>query len=340
MRDIAKALQVATSTVSSVLSGKTVERRISEKTRQQILSYAAQCGYQPNMIARSLRTGETRVIGMLVEDVANPFFAAIIKNVERILVNSDYELFCSSSENNLEKAIALLNAYKERRVDGYIIAPMDGLEPMISELIDRDIPVVLFDSYIPSLKAYSIVVGNFNGTYEATRHLQRNGYVHIAFMTVDINFTHLEERAAGYVKAMAEQGTTTFIAKITHHVSAETRLEEIARFLTNYPQVEAVIFGTNYLTVSGLQAIRKIDSRIPQDIAVVSFDDIEYFQLVTPGITTIAQPVESYAKEITAKLMDGIRKRNKKVSVMVLKTVLIERGSSAPKFLSNAPINL
>jgi len=331
MRDIANALNVTVGTVSSVLNGKAAERRISEKTKQRILAYITQCSYQPNMIARSLRTGKSRVVGMLVEDMANPFFAAIAKNMERILFNLNYKLFCSSSENDTQKAVDLLNAYKESRADGYIVAPMPGLEQTIEGLISNDSPVVLFDSYIPNLKEHSIIVDNFEGTYNATRHLQNNGYSNIAFITIDSMLAHLEDRALGYIEALKENKSAIFISRINHEASTDLKRKEIAHFLTENTEIDAVIFGTNYLTITGLLAIKKLGKKIPVDMAVVSFDDIEYFQLVTPEITTIAQPIENYVKKISIKLLGKINKKNIVTSEMVLKTILIERGSSAPK---------
>lgn len=330
IKDIADALHVAISTVSAVLNNKAAERRISEETRLKVLKYARECGYQPNMMARGLRMGESKIIGMLVEDMANFFFAEIAKKVERILFNSGYKLFYSSTDNDPDKAISLLKAYRDRRVDGYIIAPMPSLEKDITHLIDQGNPVVLFDSYISKAKANCVVIDNYEGTYKATEHLLKNKYRNIAFVTVDSKLAHLEDRKNGYEGAMKKKKLTTLTGKISHNASHPERENEISEFLVSNPGIDAVIFGTNYLAINGLQAIKKLNLQIPYDIAVISFDDNDYFQLITPEITTIAQPTDGFAREITRKLLDNILGKEVEMSETVLKTTLIERASSLP----------
>ena len=127
IHDIAKQLNVSAATVSFVLNGKATEKRISGEMEQRILKHVKQLGYRPNRVAKSLRTGKSKIIGMLVEGIADPFFAAIARNVEEQAYKLDYKIFYASTENETRIAKEILGAFRDTQVDGYIIVPPPGL---------------------------------------------------------------------------------------------------------------------------------------------------------------------------------------------------------------------
>ncbi|ANI90070.1 hypothetical protein A9P82_12715 [Arachidicoccus ginsenosidimutans] len=330
INDIAKELNVAISTVSAVLNGKAEERRISAAMAQRVMEHARKIGYKPNMVARSLRTGKSNIIGMLVEDISDPFFASIARLVEKRAAEHDYKLFYSSTENKPFIARSLIRAFRDRQVDGYIIAPTPEIEKEINLLKNEGVPLVLFDRYFPEAETNYVVVDNFESSYKATKHLMDNGYNNIAFVTIKSNQTQMADRLKGYEAAMTEMGYPTVMKKVDYSMSDKILYDKIEAFLKANPKIDAVFFATNYLAVNGLKVIRNLKLQIPENIAMLGFDDNTHFNLFTPSISSVAQPIEQIASEIVRVLMKDMLGNAKEISKehIVLNCELIVRNSS------------
>ncbi|THU40178.1 LacI family transcriptional regulator [Niastella caeni] len=333
IHDIAKALDLSATTISFVLNGKAEEKKISEDVRKRVSDYIKEVGYQPNMIAKSLRTGKTHIIGMLVEDISDPFFSCISRGIETIAYNHKYKIFFASTENDTEKTKALIKVFRERQVDGYIMAPPAGVEEEIRALMDDDIPVILFDRYLPSLNTSTVIIDNFSGSYQAVKHLSENGFSGIAFLTLNSEQTQMHARLQGYLKAIEESGCQPVVQKLPSKLSHELSAEMVQEFIKQHDKIDAIIFATNYLAISGLQAIRDMGLAIPDDIAVIGFDDNTHFNLFTPSITAVAQPIEEIAQEVVRQLLNALsNERESRIRRMVMLPVkLIVRNSTYPK---------
>lgn len=332
IHDIAKHLNVSATTVSFVLNGKTKEKRISEEVKKRVLRYVQSIGYQPNQIAKSLRTGKSRIIGMMVEDIADPFFSSIARGIELRAYEFGYKIFFVSSENETKKAKDLIKTFRERQVDAYIIAPPPYLSDEIKTLIDDEIPVILFDRHYPDLKTNNIIVDNFQGSFNAVQHLLHNGYATIGFVTLNSDQTQMQERLQGYLTAIKSIHQKRYILKLPYGMPQFKMVEQIKAYLQKYPQFDAVFFSTNYLALSGLQAIQDSGLNIPKDLAVVSFDDSPVFRLFTPTVTAVAQPVDQIAEAVINKLMPCLHQSDSRSpkETLVLPTKLVIRNSSAP----------
>jgi LacI family transcriptional regulator len=307
IHDIAKELNVSATTISFVLNDKAEEKRISDEVKKKVLDYVKQVGYRPNQIAKSLRTGKTNIIGMLVEDISDPFFSSISRGIESIAYKHHYKIFFASTENDTEKTKALIKVFRERQVDGYIIAPPPGIEDEIKALMDDNVPVILFDRYLPSLSTSTVIIDNFSGSYQAVKHLEENGFSNIAFITLESDQTQMHTRLQGYVSAMEESLKDPIIKKLPYKLSHELSAEKLVQdFIVKHDMVDAIVFGTNYLAINGLKAIRNLGLSIPDDIAVVGFDDNTHFYLFTPSITAVAQPVEEISEEVVKQLLDAL----------------------------------
>jgi LacI family transcriptional regulator len=331
IHDIAKHLQVSATTVSFVLNGKAGEMRIGEAVQKKVLQYAKKINYQPNLIAKSLRTGKSRIIGMLVEDISDPFFAAIARGIEHRAYQLGYKIFFASTENETEKAKDLLKVFRERQVDSYIIAPPPGIAPEVEALLENEFPVILFDRYFPELQTTNVVVDNYNGAYKAIEHLWRNGFSQIGLVTLDSSQTQMQDRLQGYNDALRQSGQKKCFLKIPYLTTPEGSVAKIKAFLQKHSGMDALLFGTNYLAFSGLEAINELGLRIPGDLAVVSFDDSRFFRLFSPAITAVAQPVEKIAESIIQQLLKNIETppAERQVETVVLETEFIVRQSSA-----------
>jgi LacI family transcriptional regulator len=333
IHDIAKHLEVSIATVSLVLNGKGKEHRISDALAERVLKYVDEVGYKPNQLAKSLRTGKTHVIGLIIEDISNPFFATVAWLIERHAFARGYRILYCSTDNDTAKAKDLLTMFQERHIDGYIIAPPAGVEKEIESLLKSSIPTVLFDRYLPGLPTDYIVVDGEAGVYQATRHLLDQGIARVAFLTTESEQTQMASRLAGYTRAMHEQGQPLSVQRILldFEGNKEKCVAAIYQFLQENPACEAVIFANNSLTIYGLEAIARLGRRIPQELAVISFDDNDLFRLHSPTITAIAQPVEALAETLINVLLEKLTTDQPEpptVQQLVLPTSLVVRGSS------------
>jgi LacI family transcriptional regulator len=149
--DIANSLNISKTTVSFILNGRAQEKRISDELVKRVLKYVKEVGYKPNSLAKSLRTGKSNIIGLLVQDISNHFFATIARRIEDLAYQSGYKIIYSSTDNDTQKTRELIAMFRDRHVDGYIITPPDNIEDDINELISDGFPVVLFDRYLPKV---------------------------------------------------------------------------------------------------------------------------------------------------------------------------------------------
>jgi LacI family transcriptional regulator len=332
IKDIARELNVSATAVSFILNGKAKEKRISEEVVKKVEKYVARTGYKPNSLARSLRTGKTHTIALMIENIANPFFANIARLIEEKAYKSGYKIIYSSSDNDPSKTKDLLQMYRERHVDGYIITPPEEIEKELQSLIAAGLPVVLFDRNLPGVECDSVVINNEQSTYNATKHLTGQGFKNIAFITLNSLQSQMQDRLNGYEKALAEKKLPIVVKELsyTNTTDPSELIRHISAFLKRKPGLDAVLFGTNYIGVSGLKAIRNLGLDIPGDLAVVSFDDHDVFQLNSPSITAIAQPIEIIAEKLITLLLGRLTastktKTNKNI---VLPAELLVRNSS------------
>lgn len=329
IHDIARHLNVSATTVSFVLNGKTEEMRISEAVKKKVLRYVKATGYQPNLIAKSLRTGKSKIIGMMVEDIADPFFSAISRGIEHRAYELGYKIFFASTENETEKAKALVKVFRERQVDAYIIAPPPHFGNEIRSLMDNEKPVILFDRYDPDLQTNNIIVDNYEGSLKAMQHLTGNHYSSIGFVTLQSDQTQMHDRMQGYLDGIKKSDQKKYILKVPYLMAKNKVIDRIKAFLLKHPQLDAVYFSTNYLALSGLQAITELNIKIPDALAVVSFDDSPVFCLFSPTITAVAQPVEKIAEAVINKLMTCLNSTaGSATETLLVPTELIIRKSS------------
>lgn len=333
IHDIAKHLEVSIATVSLVLNGKAKEHRISDALAERVLKYVEEVGYKPNQLAKSLRTGKTHVIGLIIEDISNPFFATVAWLIERHAFARGYRILYCSTDNDTAKAKDLIAMLQDRHIDGYIIAPPTGVEKEIESLLRSNIPTVLFDRYLPGLPTDYIVVDGEAGMHQATRHLLDQGMTRVAFLTTESDQTQMAARLQGYTRAMHEQGQPPLVqcVPLAFEGDRETSIAAICQFLEANPACEAIVFANNSLTIYGLEAIARLGRRIPQDLAVISFDDNDLFRLHSPAITAIAQPVEALAETLINVLLEMLTTDQPEPPArqqIVLPLSLVVRGSS------------
>lgn len=329
--DIARQLNISPTTVSFILNGKAKERRISDELSEKVLKFIEEVGYKPNVLARSFRTGKTHTIGLIVENISNPFFANLALYIEEKAYKNGYKILYCSTENDPAKARDLMAMFKDQRIDGYIITPTEGIREDIDALAETGAPVLLFDRTFEGSKHDYVGLNNFESAYKATEHLLQQGYREIGFVTINSLQSQMLQRLLGYEKAIDKYKCRHYVKEIAYSLEPKNMKEHIIEFLKRKSKLDALVFGTNYLGVCGLKAIKQLGYSIPDDIAVISFDDHVLFELYSPGISAIAQPIEAMSEQLINILLEKLLQKKQTKREQVLPGTLIERGSTAKK---------
>jgi len=332
IKDIAIQAGVVPSTVSLVLNGKTKEGRISGELAEKIRRIAADAGYVPNQTAVSLRTGRSKILGLIVEDISNVFFATLAKVIEDRANSLGFKILYCSTDNDDRKGNDLIRVLLNRQVDGFLITPSGGMMNDVMKLMDQRKPVVLMDRYFSDLETPCVLVDNFAGVRMGIEHLVSKKYRRIAYVTNDLEQVQMFERERGYretVKIHLGEVDEKLVLKLPYHVHTEEGVKLITAFLQANDDVDAVFFATNYIGIFGLESIHQQELAIPGDLAVVCFDDHDIFRLMLPGITCIRQPIEEIAAAAVDLLIRQVHDNELVITERQLKQpVLVLRNSS------------
>ncbi|HVF97270.1 MAG TPA: substrate-binding domain-containing protein [Flavisolibacter sp.] len=328
IKDIARALSVSPSSVSLVLTGKAKERRISDGLSDKIIAKAEEMGYQPNRAAVSLRTGKSKTIGLIVENIANHFFSSLAHTIQEEARHFHYNVVYCSTENDAQKGREVLQLLHNQQVDGYIITPTMGMEAEIEKLVKWKKPLVLMDRNLPGLKVPFVMVDNYQGVYEGMDYLIKKGNRKIGFVLVNLNMVHMQEREKAYVDALRKNAIpfeAERLLRLDYSVSKEEAVAHITRYLTKQSDLEAIFFATNYLGIYGLLSMKELGLRIPADIKMLCFDDHDAFELYRPAITVVQQPIQEIARTALALLVAklGHAKSPRKTQILIPPELLI-----------------
>jgi LacI family transcriptional regulator len=309
--DIARKAGVSVSTVSFVMNDKAVKMRISREVIEKVENVAREMGYRPNQLARGLRTGKTKTIGLIVENISNAFFATLAKTIEDEAKKYDYKVVYCSTDNDEEKARELINMLSQRQVDGYIITPTQHLSEDIRRLLAENKPVVLIDRYFPQHEEIpAVLVDNYEGVAKGTKYLLEKGYRRIALVTIEAEMAHMKDRLQAYYDTMASHGITVderLVKVVAYQIGRDSALREIKTLLSGADRPDAVFFLTNYLGVLGIEAIKDLEIKIPGELGVLCFDDNDIFRLYTPTISVIRQPIEAIGQRAMSALIERLK---------------------------------
>lgn len=301
IKDIAKKANVSITTVSFIINGKGLEKNISAAVIKRVEDIIEADGYKPNQIARSLRSGNSQIIALIVEDISNSFFAGIARLIEEKAYKKGYKIIYSSTENFPGKTKELIDLFKSRQVDAYIISPAQGTEKEIQGLLDEGKPVVLFDRILPSLEVNYVGIDHFKASYEAVEHFAKHGSQHIALVTVDLEVQQITDRHHGYQQAIMDHQLTyqeELVVKVPFNQQRADTILQLIGLFEKHPEIDAVLFATNYLAISGLTALKQMNKSVNEDFQVIAYDDSDVFKLHTPQISAIEQPLEAIADNI------------------------------------------
>lgn len=333
LADIAGALGVSKTLVSMVLNGQGDLHGINVDTQKRVLEKAKELNYKPNRMARGLRTGTTNTLGLIVADIANPFYAKIARAVEDYASKKGYHLMFASSDEDDQREKDLIEMLVDRQVDGLIIATTLSADSKktFEELKKSGPPFVLIDRYIDGLESDIVVGNNEKGAYDLTTHLLSKGHQKIALLTVSpSHLSSINDRIKGYKKALKENGKSSpeIIYNIPYtNVEGETykALDEI----TKSKSVDAIFTLNNNLATSCVKYFKHHHISIPKDIAFASYDNVEWFEYANPSITGVAQPITEIGEKAVELLLSRIKsKKSDGVENILLESTVVIRESS------------
>ncbi|RDC54512.1 LacI family transcriptional regulator [Pedobacter chinensis] len=328
IKDIAVKAGVSITTVSFIINGKAKDKSISEAVIKKVEKIIKESGYKPNQIARSLRTGHSNIIGLIIEDISNSFFSRIARLIEDKAYKKGYKIIYSSTENSVDKAKELINMFKSRKVDGYIISPIKGIEEDIQVLLTDNKPVILFDRNLSDIDTNYVGSDHFKASYQSIESFIKKGKKNIALVTTDIDVEQIVERLDGYKQALIDNNIPyhdDLVVKI-HFNQDENETIEQMKSLFRSKEIDAVLFATNYLAISGLKALKQINKTIGEDFAVIAYDDHEVFELHTPSISAVQQPLEEIAETVIQLILSQLSSKSKlENQQVIISSKLIER---------------
>jgi DNA-binding LacI/PurR family transcriptional regulator len=324
---IAEKAGVSTATVSRVLNGFPGVR---EKTKKKVMKITSELNYEVDGIARSLRQKKTFKIGVIVGNVLSQFYTVLAKSIEDIANKYGYSVILCNGDDDSEKELNYLKVLRSSRVDGIIIAPTGKNAGYINNLLQSNIKIVLVDRLIGGVDCDAVLVDNEQGAYTAVEYLIDKGYKKIAIIDGFIDRTTGKERLKGYLRALNEnniQRNDDFI-KIKDFKKG-SGIVFANELLENKNKPEAIFVANLDLTLGAILSIKRLGLKIPDDIAVIGFDDSDWAQILEPPLTTISQPVYDLGTTAAERLIKNIENDNSKREklIVTLNTKLIERGS-------------
>ena len=324
LHDVAQVAGVSARTVSRVLND---EPGISAPTRERVLAAAAQLGFRPNAMARNMRVGaRDSAVGLVIPDLANPFFSTVAAGVEKTIRTRGLNLVLASAEEDPARERSVVNVLLARQVAALIVVPSAGGDHGYLHGERRHgLPLVFLDRPPARLAADTVVSANFDGAASAVAHLVRHGHRRIGFVgDVPATLYTRRERFRGYRHALATAGIAVDPALIEQGHHQNDAVAATARLLA-VPEPPTAIFAANNLTCMGVVMALARSGR--RDVAVVGFDDFTFADLLQPGVTVVAQDAEllgATAAHLVLARMDGDRTGAR---TTVLATRLVVRGS-------------
>jgi LacI family transcriptional regulator len=310
IKDVALKAGVSIASVSYVLNNK-IDSRIPQETIDKVKHAAEELNYRPNNIAKSLKTQRTHIIGLVVADIANPYFSQLARIIEDEANKLGYTLLIGSSDENAEKFEALINMFADRQADGLIIAPVENSEKCLLKLQKQKIPFVLIDRYLSAVEADSIQINNYDISQKVTEHLINGGYKNILLVAYKTELQHLLQRTQAFLNTLEKhqiQNSQVLLADKDYiDRDINTGLENM---LQNAVKPDAIFFTSNKLAVSGLKKLTQLGINIPQDIAVAAFDETEAYELFPVPLTYVKQPLSAIGTTAVKMLNEKINIKN------------------------------
>lgn len=328
LQDVAERARVSIATVSRVLNKSD---KVVPETRVVVEQALRDLGYRPSRVARRLRMkdGRAHLVGLIIPDIQNPFYAEIARGVEDAAYASEYALILCNSDENLEKERFYLDVMRDESVDGIVLPPFSETDDAVLDMIKTGMPVVCVDRSLAKAKTDLVEVDNYRGALEAVNHLLDKGHVHIALIEGRTQVSTSRERRRGYLDALAARG----VPVRKELMRAGDFKQESGRVLTNElldlrKPPTALFVVNNLMTVGALAAVHQRRLRVPQDVALVGFDDLPWAEALDPPPTVVRQPAYDVGVQAMELLLKRIMEPSRPAVTLRLVPELVVRRST------------
>lgn len=330
MQDISTSLNISKTTVSLVLNGRGDEKRVSKETQRKVIKFATKYNYNPNQLARSLSRGKSEMIGLIVPNISDCFFAGIARRIEKKAEEYGYNVIFSSTGESGDREAMLIRTMLHRQVDGLIIVSCQKNEPEIAELKKRNFPFVLVDRNYPGVETNYVGMNNDGAIEQAVNQLIKCGKRRIGFVSLTDKLEPLSNRMESYVRTMNKNGLVVeegFIQKVKYdNIEAEIQ-NAFKKMLDKSVNVDGIVFATQFLTTYGVRELKRLNYKIPDDVALVSFGQMNNFDLVDPAVTSLILPVDQIGDKAVEYLVQNINNEKATFEKLSLNTRLVVRKS-------------
>ncbi len=328
IKDIAKALNLSTSTVSRALRDS---HEISAATKQTVLEYAARLNFQPNPIALSLKERKSHSIGVIVAEIANSFFSQIINGIESVANEKGYTVIISQSHENFEKEVRTLQYLASRSIDGLLISVSSATNDLqhLKSMYQSGLPIVFFDRTVEEIQTHKVMVDNYQGAYNATLHLLEQGFRRIACVANSEHLSITKERVGGYIAALQQYKIEPDPSLIKYCFHGGMLLEEVElavkELLAVQPRPTAIFATSDKLTTGCMRVLKKNKIAVPAAMALTGFSNSELIQLLHAPITVVQQPAYEMGQVATDLLLQMIESKRpvKDFKTKMLQTKLV-----------------
>ncbi len=328
IEDVAQRAGVSTATVSRVLSGKPY---VSEDLKVRVLSAAQELDYRPSRVARSLREQRSRIIGLIISDIQNPFFTAIVRAVEDGAHASGHAVFLCNTDEDEAKETLYIDLMLAEHVAGVILSSTTGRNPAYNHLIHAGIPAVAIDRRVYNVPLDTVLVDNIGATRRAVEHLIAQGHRRIGAIVGHLTSSTGEERLRGYTDALMAHKIPVSDALIRIGTPrAPVGYLAMNELLALPAPPTAVFTGNNLLTAGALRALFDVGLRVPEDFAVAAFDDMEWAIFIQPALTMVAQPTYEIGRIAVELLQQRIDDPRRPPQEIILPAQIIARHAPLP----------
>ncbi|AZS87132.1 LacI family DNA-binding transcriptional regulator [Streptomyces griseoviridis] len=327
IKDVAAEAKVSVATVSRVLND---HPSVSAAARVRVLAAVDALGYRPNAVARSLRTDQTRTLGLVISDVLNPYFTELARSVEEEARALGYSVIIGNADERPELQDHHIRTLLDRRIDGLLVSPTDGGSPLMLDAAIAGTPMVFVDRWIPGLDVPVVRADGTGAVRDLVAHLHRLGHRRLAIIAGPAATTTGSERVDAFRDALAAYGIPlpdVYIGQGDFQAESGRRVTE--GFL-DLPVPPDVVFATdNLMALGALDAVRARGLRVPDDLALAAFDDIRWFVHTDPPITAIAQPTGDLGRAAVRAVVDRIEGRPPS-SVTLPARLVVRRSCGEP----------
>jgi len=327
IKDVAHHAGVSGATVSRVLAEKP---HVSQDVRERVLAAVEGLGYQPNRVARSLRVRYSKIIGLIISDIQNPFFTSLVRAVEDVAYKHQYGVFLCNSDEDIEKERLYINLLHAERVAGVVISPTREKDNPCRKLVEINTPVVAVDRRMLDLEVDTVIIDNAGAAFDIVSQLISDGYHRIAAVVGPPTTTTGRERLEGYTQALKAHGLPILPHLVRTGLPKETLGYQFTGELLDLPEPPTALFtGNNLLTVGAIRAIHERGLRIPNDIALVAFGEMDWMSLIRPNLTVVSQPTYEMGRIAAELLLERIEDGDRAIQEIVLKSTIYIRQSRA-----------